>query len=242
MQKEFEDLFTSLFFFSVVAAVIAIVERNSFILFYVGCAAVTGVIKFVSYKAIRSSNKINARLLANVLKRAPEYDVKCYPATVKGYTADRGSYYTGMFMLRTYIHPEEKVVEIMNGYPFLFGTTSKNPKCVYWMIFYGGIGCVFSGVFAVWITGIFVNLLYHSWTLRTVLNICIQEDAVYLFVTKNAWLFGGAGLVLSLCVATLAFYCFRVAHEATKLRAFLLINKWRDGENLDECDLQDCIR
>ena len=40
MQKEFEDLFTSLFFFSFVALIVAIVERNLFIVFYVGCTAV----------------------------------------------------------------------------------------------------------------------------------------------------------------------------------------------------------
>lgn len=54
MQKEFEDLFTSLFFFSFVALIVAIVERNSFIVFYVGCTPVMGAIKFISYKAIRS--------------------------------------------------------------------------------------------------------------------------------------------------------------------------------------------
>lgn len=241
MQKEFEDLFTSLFFFSVMAAIVAIVERNSFILFYVGCAAVTGVIKFVSYKVIRHCNKANAGLLANVLKHAPEYDVRCYPATVKGYTADRGSRYTGMFMLRTYIHPEEKVVEIMNGYPFLFGTTSKDPKCDWWKIFYRGIFYIFCGVFAVWITCIFSNFLYHAWTLRTILNACIQEDVLYFLVMRYTWLFGGAGLVLSLCIAKLAFYFLRVAHEATKLRAFLLVNKWCDGEDLDAWALRDCI-
>lgn len=241
MQKEFEDLFTSLFFFSFVALIVAIVERNSFIVFYVGCTAVMGAIKFISYKAIRSGNKTNADLLANVLKRAPEYDVKCYPATVKGYTMDRGSHYTGMFMLRTYIHPEEKVVEIMNGYPFLFGTTSKDPKCGYWRSFYKGISCIFGGMWIAWMCCELANLIYYSCTVRNLLGAHVSKGIMYLFITKNAWLFGGAGFVLSLCVFTLAVYFLEVASEATKLRAFLLINKWRDGEDLDECALQDCI-
>ena len=77
--------------------------------------------------------------------------------------------------------------------------------------------------------------------MRNLLGAHVSKDIMYLFVTKNAWLFGGAGFVLSLCVFTLAVYFLEVASEATKLRAFLLINKWRDGEDLDECALQDCI-